>query len=424
MKSPQHFSRIFGPGILFASTAIGVSHLVQSTRAGALYGFGLVIFVVLANVLKYPFFEFGSRYANVTGKSIIEGYAGIGRWMLLLYISITGLTLFFVTAAVGAVTAGFLSNLFQVEQWLPPLPFDAVPLVLFAFCTILLIRGSYSGLDRLIKGVGLVLVVATLVAFVLLLIKGPFTSDIPFALPTMHGTASALPFLIALMGWMPTAVDLSAWNSLWTLERIRESGYHPTLKETLLEFNIGYWISAALALVFVVFGAYLMYGVVDIPSGTVAFADALIGVYTATIGDWSYFLIAASAFSIMFGTFIAVLDGYARTAVACALALTKREASGQARNQIYTRMVAITALGGYFTILIAGNELKSLIDLATTLSFVVAPAIAAANFYLVMRNHAHPAVRPKKRMIYLAGAGLIFLSVFSIVFLLNRVGII
>jgi Mn2+/Fe2+ NRAMP family transporter len=126
----------------------------------------------------------------------------------------------------------------------------------------------------------------------------------------------------------------------------------------------------------------------------------------------------------MFGTFIAVLDGYARTAVACALALTKREANGQARNQIYTRMVAITALGGYFTILIAGNELKSLIDLATTLSFVVAPAIAAANFYLVMRNHAHPAVRPKKRMIYLAGAGLIFLSVFSIVFLLNRVGII
>jgi len=31
--------KTLGPGILFASTAIGVSHLVQSTRAGAEFGF-------------------------------------------------------------------------------------------------------------------------------------------------------------------------------------------------------------------------------------------------------------------------------------------------------------------------------------------------------------------------------------------------
>ena len=52
-----------GPGILFASTAIGVSHLVQSTRAGANYGFGLLIFIIIANLFKYPFFEFASRYS-------------------------------------------------------------------------------------------------------------------------------------------------------------------------------------------------------------------------------------------------------------------------------------------------------------------------------------------------------------------------
>ena len=31
-----------GPGIMYAGAAIGVSHLVQSTRAGAGYGFALV----------------------------------------------------------------------------------------------------------------------------------------------------------------------------------------------------------------------------------------------------------------------------------------------------------------------------------------------------------------------------------------------
>ena len=67
------FFKTLGPGILFATTAIGVSHLVQSTRAGAKYGFALIGFVLMANILKYPFFEYGSRYANATGKSLIYG---------------------------------------------------------------------------------------------------------------------------------------------------------------------------------------------------------------------------------------------------------------------------------------------------------------------------------------------------------------
>ena len=42
-------SKIMGPGLLFASTAIGVSHLIQSTRAGA--DFGLLIIGFVTNLL-------------------------------------------------------------------------------------------------------------------------------------------------------------------------------------------------------------------------------------------------------------------------------------------------------------------------------------------------------------------------------------
>ena len=45
--------KTLGPGILFASTAIGVSHLVQSTRAGANYG--LALFIIIANLLNILF---------------------------------------------------------------------------------------------------------------------------------------------------------------------------------------------------------------------------------------------------------------------------------------------------------------------------------------------------------------------------------
>ena len=39
-----------GPGLLFAAAAVGVSHLVQSTRAGADFGFGLLWALLLANL--------------------------------------------------------------------------------------------------------------------------------------------------------------------------------------------------------------------------------------------------------------------------------------------------------------------------------------------------------------------------------------
>ncbi|MDA9312672.1 hypothetical protein N9515_07945 [Vicingaceae bacterium] len=46
-----------GPGLLYAGAAVGVSHLVQSTRAGANYGLLMILVVIAANVIKYPFFK-------------------------------------------------------------------------------------------------------------------------------------------------------------------------------------------------------------------------------------------------------------------------------------------------------------------------------------------------------------------------------
>ena len=53
----KNLIRSLGPGLLWAGAAIGVSHLVQSTRAGAIYGFQLVLIILLINLFKYPFFE-------------------------------------------------------------------------------------------------------------------------------------------------------------------------------------------------------------------------------------------------------------------------------------------------------------------------------------------------------------------------------
>lgn len=415
-------TRVLGPGILFASTAIGVSHLVQSTRAGADYGFGLLIVVILANLLKYPFFEFGSRYANVANESLIDGYFRIGKWMFVIYMILTVITMFFVTAAVGAVTGGFLTNLFGLTTIWGIAAHQIVTPTLFVICCFILLKGQYRGLDRIIKLIGSILVISTLITLVVVLVRGPQHALPTFALPNVFDGPGGFSFVIALMGWMPTAVDLSTWNSLWTVERIKDSGYRPTLRETLTEFNIGYVVSAILAVVFLVLGAYLLYGSGEtLPDSATGFSHRLLTLYADVMGSWSYTVIAIAAFSIMFGTIIAIFDGYARSALRCVELVTnhKKERANKRSQRWYQVVVIITAIGAYGLILILGSGLKALIDIAMVLSFLIAPIIAGANFYLVSGRHSHPAGRPKWPMITLSWLGLIFLTAFALVYLVK-----
>ncbi|MCB9196414.1 MAG: Nramp family divalent metal transporter [Flavobacteriales bacterium] len=413
----SNFLKTLGPGILFASTAIGVSHLVQSTQAGAYYGLGLVWAVLLANVLKYPFFEYGSRYANATGKSIIDGYLSMGKIYLWIYFIITLGSMFFVSAAVGKVTVGFMQNLFGLESSFLTM------IILFSVCGIILISGQYKTLDGLMKVIGIVLVLSTIIAFVMTLAHGKSTDRSLFEADWFPTSDSGTVFLIALMGWMPTAVDLSAWNSLWTVERIKQTGYKPSLKETLTDFRIGYWASAALSICFVVLGAFLMFGTEQTFSPQMgAFANEIIGLYTSSIGQWSYLIIAAAAFSIMFGTCIAVFDGYGR-------ALTKttellftpinKQLTDNSKIKRYQIGVGITVAGALMTIVLFENNadgFKSLVNFAQSLSFLIAPYIAIVNFRLVSRSRVGENA-PGLVMQAISYLGIIFLTSFSLYYL-------
>ena len=402
--------KTLGPGILFASTAIGVSHLVQSTRAGANYGFGLIAFILAANIFKYPFFEFASRYSNVTETSIIEGYKKLGNNVLWGYLIITLVSMFFISSAVGAVTAGFLQNLFNTSD-LKILNH----LILFTICGFILSFGKYSSLDSLIKIIGFTLLVSTIISFILVIFKGPINNDL---FPKIEYNKFDILFIIALMGWMPTAVDLSSWNSLWTLERIKDSNYKPKLKETLFEFNLGYFASAILSICFLTLGAYLMYGSdSSFSNNSSIFANQVIKLYTASIGSWSYLIISISSFSIMFGTCIAVFDGYARSASE-SLRLVLNNSNKNIKY--YNTTIWSLILGSMIIIYFFGSKLKQLIDLATTISFMIAPLVAIANYNLVTKNFDKN-MQPRRWLRYLAILGIIYLISFGLLFIYIKI---
>lgn len=404
----KQFLKSLGPGLLFASAAIGVSHLVQSTRAGADFGYLLIPIVIAANLFKYPFFEYGSRYANATDSSLIDGYLKLGKWMLWLYFIMVLGSMFFVTAAVGSVTSGFLQNLLGTTSY-----GLETTIVLFAICLLALMIGSFKTLDQIIKLVSIVLFITTIIVFFLALLKGPSVNVLEVQAPSLF-TDSSILFIVALMGWMPTAVDLSTWVSLWTLEKNQQGTFKPNIKQSLFEFNLGYLFSALLAIVFVILGAYTIYGTgIELPQNSGAFANEVIHIFTGFLGDWSYLMIAACAFSIMFGTCITVFDGYGRSLErSCELLFFQNKSIS--KKLIYRISLFLVVIGSFCIIWIFGRHMTVLVDLATVISFLIAPVIAIVNYKLVTASDFPVEARPGLWMRILSISGILFLSGFSL----------
>ena len=408
----SNFWKTLGPGILFATTCIGVSHLVQSTRAGADYGFILLWAIVLANIFKYPFFEFTSRYTNATGESVIDGYLKMGRWILISFGVVTIATMFIVTSAVTFVTAGLLTNLvpglhLETDMWV---------LIILLICFAILGLGKFSLLDGLLKVVGTVLVLSTLTAFVSAMMTGQVPKAEGFVPNDPLGDVGIL-FVVALMGWMPTAVDMSVWTSLWTEERIKQTGYFPKLKETLLDFNLGYIVSAVLACCFLSLGALIIYGTgTELSNSSPVFASQLINMYTSTIGEWSFIVIAIAAFSTMFSTSITVMDGYGRTMSRITMLL---KGGKEHSRGVFMFWIALIIIGSYIVSTQFVNSLKSLVDMATVVSFIIAPFAGYLNYRLIVSKNVPDSHQPPMWLKVLAWSGLIFLTIFSIIYIVK-----
>jgi len=407
----DELKKSIGPGLLMAAAAIGVSHLVQSTRAGAEFGYALVWAVLLANLFKYPFLEFGPRYAIATGGHMIEGYARMGRWALWIFIIFTVGTMFAIQAAVTVVTASLAAELTGIS--LSPGAWSAI---ILGLCLLLLFKNSYPVLDGVIKVFMVVLAVSTIVA-ITAAIATDRPQDVTAALAPQIWTTSGVAFLIALMGWMPIPIDASVWHSIWTLERARQTKYTPKLGESLIDFNVGYIGAALFAVGFLVLGAQVMFGSgQSFATSAGAFSQQLISLYTVTLGEWAYLLISICAFSTMFSTTFTVTDTYPRV---CSEIINQFRSSTlplskpPGHTQYRVLLVGITACSLGFLILM-GDQFRLMIDLATTLSFLTAPVLAFINYRLIFHTGLQQQYIPQRWLKVLALSGLLFLSGFAI----------
>jgi Mn2+/Fe2+ NRAMP family transporter len=411
-----------GPGLLMAGAAVGVSHLVQSTRAGAEFGLLLLPLVLLACLFKYPFLEFGPRYAAATGENLLIGYRRIGRWALGLFALITFGTMFIIQAVVTVVTAGLAGLVFGLDA--SPAAISAGILVA---CMLLLAIGNYRALDLAMKMIMAALAVSTVAAVALALGGQPDWSALAgIEQAPKLWTAAGFAFLLALLGWMPIPLDVAAWHSLWTQERARETGQAPTVRNAIIDFRLGFIGATLLAAAFLLLGAVLMYASgLTFADSAVGFSAQLVNLYAGTLGEWSRPLIAVAALSVMFSTTLAVTDAYPRVLSALFAAARYGAEDPRAKRPhdrpSYVLALAVMVTGALLILYFAGARFRQLIDFATTVSFLSAPVLAWITFRVVTDAHMPEAARPGPALRALAWTGLIFLTGFSLIWLGWRV---
>lgn len=363
---------VLGPGILYAAAAVGVSHLVQATRAGANYGLGLTLIVIFACIVKYPSLRFGSDYAAATGKSLISSYRHEGWMPFIIYAAAQLFSMVFVIAAVSLFTLGVLqaSLGFSINNLL------GVSLLL-TVVVVLLLSGHYRLLERLTKYIVAIFTVLIFVA-VALVAKDIDWSLTALAVPSMDPLT--LMFVVALIGFMPTPPDGAVLQSLWTCARAEEQGQLPHPRDARLDFNVGYAISVVLGLCFILLGAGVMHTAgVEIEKSNFGFAKQLLALFTDTIGAWSFPLIATAALFVMLSTLFTVVDGMTRVVVAIGEESVPDKVAKLGRDRLYKVVIMLLCMAAVLVLATLLKSFATFMDMTAVLVFIISPILAILN---------------------------------------------
>lgn len=416
MKPAGKFSILFrslGPGLLFAGAAIGGSHLVQSTRAGANYGLSLLAVVIFINILKYPFFQYAHRYVAATGESLLDGYHRLGRLTLGVFFILVVFSAIFNVAGITLITTGLATNLLGLDF----LSNNLVAALVATLTLLVLFFGKYALLGKLMKYIVSVLAVVTIVTVVIAW-QNPTEHVVEFIAPELWNRVG-FGFIIALMGWMPAPIDVSVWPSLWMIEQRKLQKHPTTMREAMFDFHAGYISASVMAVCFLLLGAFLMYGTGESFSGSsVGFSHQLVEMYVRSLGTWTLPIILTVVFLTMWSTTLTVYDAYPRTIFHSLLLLFPKLESYRKRL-LFIVTLLLTIIGLLVIYFLPANGFKVLIDTATILCFLMAPVFAWVNFRVVSADFMPLEHRPSRFLSLFSWVCLIFLSLLAVAYIIS-----
>ncbi len=391
---------------MVAAVGVGVSHLVQSTRAGADFGLSLVWLVILIVVLKYPAFRFAVDYASATGRSLVTGYSKISKvaltWLGLAFI----VDMFIAPAAVSLVTAGLVISIFDIPYSAP-----VVAVGLMIVTALILLNGHYMKAERIVKMMVIAFSILTVVAMIISLpLLGsddrPMFADLKF-------DRSLLLFIIAVTGWMPMPLSGAIFQSRWICEKRRAVGAEEfNIDQALTDLRIGYGLTLVLAVCFVVMGTAVLFETDRVaPQNPGAFATELLSIFTTVFGKWMYPIISVAALAVMWSTLVALMDAVPR--VVDRLLSFANKSPDMTRDR-YTWFLAVQVVGVTAIVLFLMGGFVAFLDFATSMGFLAAPAIAYYNYRAVTSPEIAAEFRPDAKLVAWSWISVISLAGFAL----------
>ncbi len=406
----QTLSRL-GPGIMLAATAVGVSHLVFSTQAGGIYGLSLSWLIVVIVLLKYPAFRFAVDYSSATGESLVTAYSRIGRLALVWMAVGIIVDMFISTAAVALVTAGLVISVLGLPYTGP-----GVAIAMMIVSALLLANGHYAKAELIVKI--LVLVFSVLVILAMFLSLPSLGNEGRGMFAELTPDRSLALFVIAMAGWMPMPTNGAIMYSQWICEKRASAGERFDYAAAIGDFRLGYGLTLALALCFVVMGTAVLFDTGRVvPESAAGFATELFGIFTSVIGQWVYPVIAIAGIAVIWSTQVALMDACPRIVDRLTGVIVGRGPDAPSRYPVF---LLVQVAGVTLLLLTMMHEFRSFVTFATSAGFVASPAIAYYNYRAIKAANVPASYQPTSGMLYWSWAGIFSLTAFAVAFLWTR----
>lgn len=292
-----------GPGFVYALTVLGTGDLVSNSAAGAGYGYSLIWAVALTLVFRFVWINVSAKYVLVTGESLIQGYARLGRWvvwLILVGVLING----HINIMTQLVMTGSAANvLFHL-----PTPWSAtiwsLSFILVAFT--MAFWGGYRTIEIFCK-ILIVIMGGSLVVVAIIskpdpigIVQGMFVPS----LPQSDGLYSSLFIVMALIG-----TGAGSTTNLTYAYFIHAKGWR----------NISFLKQQRLDLIFGVFCMFIMGALLQVAAAATVHplgirledANDLVKIFSEVQGTVGTIIFGLGLWGASFSTMVGVTIGYA-----------------------------------------------------------------------------------------------------------------
>lgn len=384
-KTKREILRWFGPGFIFAATAIGSGELILTTRTASLYGWGFFWCVPVIILCKAIGTSLMLRYGTVTGRNFLRDIweSKYLKWVIPYFMVASLLYLTGVGAHIGVASGALnllLPGLLPSQYWI------AIVALIVAGVTLL---GAYRFLEKTMITLALIISVGIIAVAIAIAppISEMFSGLIPQMPPNAPGDTS-LTTLIGLFGWLGAGWGPTLSYVWWAQEKgvgmhstkkplsqERLDSHHITrLRKWLnivhLDLSLSYILTYIVSTCLYIAGATILFQNNLHPQGLLL-VETLSTLFTETIGSGAYYLFLISAFAILLSSVIGVVEGLSQALRECTF-LIWPGAKEKMKPKVLVTIFSILALAIPVTFLLIAERPVWLLLVS---SMMFAPAI-------------------------------------------------